>query len=319
MIMDDNHFSYDEQHNRYDGVQRYAADVYGDPEASKIVDGIAIHWYSDGTQPDTDSLIAAHEKYPDKFLLYTEVLILPFLNLFYFKACNLNAPVFGSWQEADNYAFSLIETLNSWVIGWTDWNMCLDPNGQPSWIDSQLESPIIVSNVSDEFEKQPMYYALGHVAKFIVPNSTIIGLEWENPIPELIGTAAITPTGEHVIFLNNRDNSTSHTVTVYNNKGGWTSLTLEPRSFTTVVYNVTGGMSDMLAHVPTSTCDVPMGTCASNSWSWINNDTSVYRNWRSGYPSSNSNNIYSQLNMADGKWTNIDGTAQACYVCEVRA
>jgi hypothetical protein len=49
------------------------------------------------------------------------------------------------------------------VIGWTDMNMCLDPNGLPSWIDLQLEAPIIVSNASDEFEKQPMYYALGHV------------------------------------------------------------------------------------------------------------------------------------------------------------
>uniref|UniRef100_A0A914EJ27 C-type lectin domain-containing protein n=1 Tax=Acrobeloides nanus TaxID=290746 RepID=A0A914EJ27_9BILA len=58
---------------------------------------------------------------------------------------------------------------------------------------------------------------------------------------------------------------------------------------------------------------------SSNSWSWINNDTSTYQNWRSGYPSSNSNNIYSQLNTADGKWTNIDGTAQGCYVCEIKA
>jgi hypothetical protein len=70
---------------------------------------MAIHWYADGDKPDIVNLIAAHEKYPDKFLLYTEVLIPPFLNFFHFKACFLNAPVFGSWYEADMYAFSLIE------------------------------------------------------------------------------------------------------------------------------------------------------------------------------------------------------------------
>uniref|UniRef100_A0A914C2F7 alpha-mannosidase n=1 Tax=Acrobeloides nanus TaxID=290746 RepID=A0A914C2F7_9BILA len=54
----------------------------------------------------------------------------------------------------------------------------------------------------------------------------------------------------------------------------------------------------------------------SNVWSWINNDTSPYRNWRTGYPSGN--NQCSQLNTNDGKWTNIDCTTQGCYVCEIK-
>ena len=52
--------------------------------------------------------------------------------------------------------------LNNWVVGWTDWNMALNPQGGPSWANSYYDSPIIVFNGTDTFEKQPMYYAMGH-------------------------------------------------------------------------------------------------------------------------------------------------------------
>uniref|UniRef100_A0A914BZS5 C-type lectin domain-containing protein n=1 Tax=Acrobeloides nanus TaxID=290746 RepID=A0A914BZS5_9BILA len=57
----------------------------------------------------------------------------------------------------------------------------------------------------------------------------------------------------------------------------------------------------------------------SNVWTWINNDTSAYRNWRSGYPDTNAKNKCSQLNSSDGRWTNIDcSTTTGCYVCEIK-
>ena len=37
-----------------------------------------------------------------------------------------------------------------------------------------------------------------------------------------------------------------------------------------------------------------------------------------GYPTSNGNEKYSQLNINDGKWTNIDGTNPGCYICEIK-
>lgn len=38
----------------------------------------------------------------------------------------------------------------------------MDPSGGPSWVPDLFDASILVSNTTDEFEKQPMYYALGH-------------------------------------------------------------------------------------------------------------------------------------------------------------
>jgi O-glycosyl hydrolase len=66
----------------------------GDPDANKVVDGIALHWYGDGnTLPSL--LTEIHEKFPDKFLLYTE-------------ACILSPPVLGSWKDGNSYMHYII-------------------------------------------------------------------------------------------------------------------------------------------------------------------------------------------------------------------
>lgn len=49
--------------------------------------------------------------------------------------------------------------------------MALNPEGGPTYVENYVDSPIIVNKTADEFYKQPMYYALGHFAKFIRPGS----------------------------------------------------------------------------------------------------------------------------------------------------
>ena len=46
-----------------------------------------------------------------------------------------------------------------------DWNLALDMGGGPNWAGNFVDSPIIVNEEADEFYKQPMYYALGHVSR----------------------------------------------------------------------------------------------------------------------------------------------------------
>lgn len=50
--------------------------------------------------------------------------------------------------------------------------MALDLSGGPTYIDNNVDAPIIVNATADEFYKQPMFYALGHFTKFI-PNGSI--------------------------------------------------------------------------------------------------------------------------------------------------
>ncbi|KAH9645566.1 hypothetical protein HF086_005215 [Spodoptera exigua] len=57
--------------------------------------------------------------------------------------------------------------LGNDVIGWLDWNMCLNTEGKPSYIGSSVDSPILVNAEEGEFYKQPMFYAIGHFSKFV--------------------------------------------------------------------------------------------------------------------------------------------------------
>lgn len=56
-------------------------------------------------------------------------------------------------------------------IGWIDWNLALDTEGGPTYIDNNVDSPIIINATSGEFYKQPMYYSLSHLSKYIPSGS----------------------------------------------------------------------------------------------------------------------------------------------------
>lgn len=60
-------------------------------------------------------------------------------------------------------------------VGWIDWNLALNETGGPNWIENETDAPIIVNGTADEFYKQPMYYAVGHFSKFVIPGSVRIG------------------------------------------------------------------------------------------------------------------------------------------------
>ncbi|CAH1104381.1 unnamed protein product [Psylliodes chrysocephalus] len=122
------------------------------------IDGIAVHWYFDKISPPS-VLDDTHNKYPDKFLIMTE-------------ACRGQIPFekkvdLGSWDRAEDIAGGVIENFKHWVTGWVDWNMALNEGGGPSYVSNYVDSPIIVNSSSQEFYKQPMFYALGHFSKFI--------------------------------------------------------------------------------------------------------------------------------------------------------
>lgn len=52
--------------------------------------------------------------------------------------------------------------------------MALNTEGGPTYIKNNVDSPIIVNATSGEFYKQPMYYALAHLSKYIPPESVRI-------------------------------------------------------------------------------------------------------------------------------------------------
>ena len=141
---------------------KWAREVFADERAMKYVSGIGVHWYADDGGL-AFALDQCHEEFPDKFILYTE-------------SCNGGLNL-GDWNNGERYLHNIIQNLNHWVVGWTDWNLVLDMLGGPNWANNNVDAPIIVNPEEGEFYKQPMYYALGHISKFIVPGSVRIDLQ----------------------------------------------------------------------------------------------------------------------------------------------
>ncbi|XP_013185918.2 lysosomal acid glucosylceramidase [Amyelois transitella] len=168
-----------------------------DPRSIEYIDGIAIHYYGNFVPPIILSKI--QERYPGKILLSTE-------------ACEGPMPwdqmkvEVGSWARARRYTTSILEDLNNRVVGWIDWNLCLDPEGGPNWADNFVDAPILVYEENDEFIKQPMFYAMGHFSKFIPRGSRVIRAA-RRSLATLENIAVLTPRDTIVMVIQNRHTS----------------------------------------------------------------------------------------------------------------
>jgi glucosylceramidase len=97
----------------------------------------------------------------------------------------------------------VVQDLNHWVTGWIDWNLALSPQGGPTWARNFVDAAIIVNTTANEFYKQPMFYALGHFAKFLPEGSVRIGL-WPQEKKGVSAIAFQTPNNAVVIIVYNR-------------------------------------------------------------------------------------------------------------------
>lgn len=175
-------------------MYHWAKVILSDPEVQKYVSGIAVHWYEDLAYTSI-VLDKTHNMFPNYFILGTEAC---------FGSYPWNYPkvALGSWNRAESYSKDIIEDLNHWVTGWTDWNIALNPEGGPNWVKNFVDSPIIVNKTSGEFYKQPMFYILGHFSKFILPDSIRIDV---SNVPEHLDVVCFhRPDKATVIILSNR-------------------------------------------------------------------------------------------------------------------
>uniref|UniRef100_A0A1I7VFG0 Glucosylceramidase n=1 Tax=Loa loa TaxID=7209 RepID=A0A1I7VFG0_LOALO len=202
--------------------------VLKDKEAAQYVSGIAVHWYSDFVP--VSQLSETHNRHPNKFIFGTEACT-------GFKPFE-HRPILGDWSRGDMYAHDIIQDLSHWVSGWTDWNLCLDLRGGPSFVKNYVDAPIIVNATADEFYKQPMFYVMGHFSKFIPPGSVRIELHFYVKPVSYEGVAFITPAQQRILVLLNRDNkSVTFSVEERTKNGIALRIELEPKSIATVVWN----------------------------------------------------------------------------------
>ncbi|KPJ07772.1 Glucosylceramidase [Papilio machaon] len=141
----------------------------------------------------------------------------------------------GSWPRAVTYISDILEDLNHNVVGWIDWNLCLNTHGGPNWSENYVDSPIIVDVIKNEFYKQPMFYAMGHFSKFIKRGSRRIEV---NEIKRLFSSSVkhvgfLTPDGTVVLVLLNEGEKRIVSVRCGKKKA---VLELEAKSVTTMEF-----------------------------------------------------------------------------------
>lgn len=176
-------------------VHPWADTMLSDPQTAKYISGIALHWYNEELAPP-DVLTQAHEKFPTHFLLNTE-------------ACtgwkgppSERGVHLGEWSRGNKYSHSIIENLSHWSTGWVDWNLALNMEGGPNWVNNIVDSPIIVDAKNQAFYKQPMFYHLGHFSKFVPPGSQRISVtSSKGNSLEFIGF--LTPQSNNVLVILN--------------------------------------------------------------------------------------------------------------------
>ncbi|CAJ0601103.1 unnamed protein product [Cylicocyclus nassatus] len=198
--------------------------VYNDKQASSYADGMGVHWYVHAIPPSVLSSI--YQRHPDKFILATEACT---------GALVHRGPILGDWHRAEEYAEDIIEDLNHYVAGWTDWNLCLDEKGGPNWVSNFVDSPVIVNAKADEFYKQPMFYAMGHFSKFIKADALRVATNVKGSL-DVHATATVHQGRRTLVMMNKCD--LRRPVAIDDLEiGRQIVLNVEPRSIFTIIWD----------------------------------------------------------------------------------
>ena len=172
-------------HNK-ERVYERAKVTLADPAAARYIWGVAAHWYSGD---HFEGLEMAHQRFPDKKLLFTE-------------GCVEKGVHLQEWSPGERYAHDIIGDLNHWAVGWIDWNIVLDEQGGPNHVGNYCDAPIIADTRANSLTFESSYYYMGHLSRYIQPGARRIG--WSRFTDQLEVTAACNPDSEIAVVVMNR-------------------------------------------------------------------------------------------------------------------
>jgi len=171
-------------HNK-ERVFEWAEEIL-DGETADMVEGVAFHWYSGD---HFEAVQMTHEQFPDKVLMLSECCeALPDGDAFLHKA-------------ALHYAHDMIGNLNSGMNRWIDWNLILDKDGRPRYVECGCTAGLLVQNPS-KYRTNMVWYTIGHFSRYIQPGAVRIGVSRCDQSIEV--TAAANPDGTIAVVLSNR-------------------------------------------------------------------------------------------------------------------
>ncbi|XP_054165560.1 putative glucosylceramidase 4 isoform X2 [Oppia nitens] len=208
-------------------VSHWARVILSDKKAAKYVSGSAFHWY-ESTPENVVQLDTTHNEFPDYFLLSSE-------------ACEewkgkTEKVSLGNWHTFDRYTNDIITDLNHWTGGWTDWNLALDLQGGPNWVGNYVDAPIIINRTSNEYYKQPFFYALGHFSKFLSPDSVRIGSVTKPESVSGIQVTSFRRTDKSTALVVYNQNNESITLSINDPKFGVVNSIIKANSLQTYLW-----------------------------------------------------------------------------------
>jgi len=202
-------------HNK-DHIVTWADTIYSDPEAAQYAHGTAFHWY---TGSEFDNVQKTHDLFPDKFLLPTE-------------ACNCPGVNLSDWSRGETYGYDIIGDINSWAVGWVDWNLLLDLEGGPNHLDNYCDSNLVGDTDKQQLYFQPTYYFMGQFSKYVIPGSHRIAISTPK---QLWATGFLTPTDQVVIVvMNQNDDAVDFAL---EDQGMYAEYTIPGHAITTFMYS----------------------------------------------------------------------------------
>lgn len=133
------------------GMRERVEYMMEDQVLRRTLDGVAFHGYSEGGYEELDRL---HEEFPALTLCATEY-------------CTVMADQDQEWFLAEKYAQDMLMDFNHWTSLWMDWNLCLDENSGPKFVDNPCSAPIILDKKEQKIVYKSTFYYIAHFSKYI--------------------------------------------------------------------------------------------------------------------------------------------------------
>lgn len=200
-----------------DNVKPWVNALLSDTILTKDVWGTAIHWYSSTIDWYPDALNDIHQQYPHKKILHTEGCIDSEIPRWkddawywakeakdwgFLYASDADKPLHPKYVPVYRYAQAIIGGLNSWIVGWIDWNIVLDTQGGPNHANNWCVAPVIAKPETDEVYYTPLYFVMAHFSKYFRPGAYRIDVSTD--IKDIMVTACKNPDGTIALALLNQ-------------------------------------------------------------------------------------------------------------------
>lgn len=214
---------------RFASLEWLSAMRRGNSKAIENIDIVALHAYFDINNSSSSKVLDKIHTLYDKPILYTEMS---------FGVTEKKNILLGSWTRAELLIGILMDIFSHDAIGYIDWNLILNATGGPTYLHNELDAFILANEDFTGFIKQPMYYAMAHFAKYLLPESQKIETNLCGADESFIRTVAyMRPDHRVSVVLYNNHTEKTINLMVHDDFQRVTSLLLEPKSVKTLIYS----------------------------------------------------------------------------------